>query len=140
MIREFQGDWRFLSNFWPCKVKFEGMTFPSAEHAYQAAKTVDVAIRCAIAKLGTPGQAKRFWRGATLPHWDDSRKLAVMRRVVEAKFRDNPSLAKALVATGDTPLQEGNRWGDMFWGVDLRNGIGRNELGKILMDVRKELA
>ncbi len=36
-------------------------------------------------------------------------------------------------------LQEGNRWGDTFWGVDLRTGKGENKLGKILMRVRKEL-
>jgi hypothetical protein len=36
-------------------------------------------------------------------------------------------------------LVEGNRWGDQFWGVDLRTGLGENHLGKILMKVRDEL-
>src|SRR6185369_8674281 len=40
-ILEFQGDNRFLSNFFPAEVIYEGITYPTAEHAYQAAKTLD---------------------------------------------------------------------------------------------------
>ena len=31
-------------------------------------------------------------------------------------------------------------WNDTFWGVNLKTGEGRNELGKALMKVRAELA
>ena len=44
-IGEFQGEYRFLSNFWPAPVEFEGITYPSVEHAYQSAKTMDMAER-----------------------------------------------------------------------------------------------
>ena len=40
-VTEFQGEYRFLSNFWPAQVVFEGVTYPTSEHAYQAAKTLD---------------------------------------------------------------------------------------------------
>ena len=36
-------------------------------------------------------------------------------------------------------LEEGNWWGDIFWGVDKKTGAGENNLGKILMKVREEL-
>ena len=44
-IGEFQGRYRFLSNFWPATVEFEGMTYPTVEHAYQSAKTLDMGER-----------------------------------------------------------------------------------------------
>jgi predicted NAD-dependent protein-ADP-ribosyltransferase YbiA (DUF1768 family) len=42
-----------------------------------------------------------------------------------------------LLETGDAELVEGNWWDDTFWGVC--NGVGQNNLGKILMDTRREL-
>lgn len=42
-----------------------------------------------------------------------------------------------LINTGDAELIEGNSWGDTFWGEC--NGIGENNLGKILMKIRKEI-
>jgi len=48
-----------------------------------------------------------------------------------------PLLTRALIATGDTELIEGNDWEDTFWGVC--NGMGENNLGKLLMKVRQSL-
>ncbi len=46
-----------------------------------------------------------------------------------------------LVATGQEELVEGNDWEDRFWGVDPPgSNNGENNLGKILMRVRNELA
>src|SRR4051794_21773182 len=44
-IDSFEGQYRFLSNFFPAEVEFEGMTYPSVEHAYQSAKTTDREMR-----------------------------------------------------------------------------------------------
>ena len=63
-ISRFNNDFAFLSNFYPCKVIYQGITYPSSEHAYQAAKTSDVEIKKIIAQLSTAGKAKRY--GATL--------------------------------------------------------------------------
>lgn len=38
VIDRFTGPYAFLSNFHPCRVTFYGMTFPSVEAAFQAAK------------------------------------------------------------------------------------------------------
>src|SRR5207247_1025063 len=35
-IDSFSGPYRFLSNFWPAEVEFEGIAYPSVEHAYQS--------------------------------------------------------------------------------------------------------
>src|SRR6476620_11263121 len=65
-IAEFQGDYRFLSNFWPAVIEFEGLTYPTVEHAYQSAKTLDLDERKRIAALPTPADAKAAGRALKL--------------------------------------------------------------------------
>ena len=136
-INSFQGEYRWLSNFWPAQIKWEGHIYPTVEHAYQAAKTVDASEQEAIRKCSTPGKAKRCGRNLTIrPDWEEC-KLLVMRSLVLLKFRDNPDLKVKLLSTGEAELVEGNPWGDTFWGVC--NGVGENHLGRILMEVREQL-
>lgn len=145
-IREFKDDFAFLSNFFPVSVLLRGpgfpdagIRFPTSEHAFAAAKTTDIAKRVEIAKIATPGQAKRAGRKVALrPDWERI-KIDVMRQIVRAKFRQHPRLAEKLLATGDAELVEGNSWGDTFWGVDLASGKGENWLGRILMEIRTSL-
>jgi ribA/ribD-fused uncharacterized protein len=136
-IAEFQGEYRFLSNFWPATVEFEGMAYPTAEHAYQAAKTLDAAERRRIAALPTPAEAKRAGRALPLRADWEQVKFDVMLRCVRDKFARDPDLRRRLLATAPAHLEEGNTWGDTVWGVS--NGVGDNRLGKILMRVRDEL-
>lgn len=136
-IDAFQGQYRFLSNFWPATVQFEGITFPSVEHAYQSAKTLDMDQRRRIAALATPEEAKRAGRALQYrPDWEQV-KYDVMEQCVRYKFTHNPELARRLLATGDAYLEEGNTWNDQIWGV--YQGKGQNRLGKLLMKVRDEL-
>ncbi|MFO0974636.1 MAG: NADAR family protein [Phycisphaerae bacterium] len=136
-IAEFQGEYRFLSNFWLSEVWFEGARYPSVEHAYQAAKSLDPAERRRVAALATPADAKRAGRALSLrPDWERA-KFAVMEACVRDKFTRHAGLRAKLLATGDAVLEEGNTWGDRVWGVC--NGAGENRLGKILMQVRAEL-
>lgn len=136
-IAEFRGEYRFLSNFWPATVVFEGIEYPTVEHAYQAAKTLDVNERKRIALLATPGDAKRAGRALPLRADWENVKLGVMEQCVRYKFTHHAELCAKLLATGDAYLEEGNTWGDEFWGTV--NGRGENHLGKILMKVREEL-
>jgi ribA/ribD-fused uncharacterized protein len=136
-IGEFQGAYRFLSNFWPAEVTYEGITYPTAEHAYQAAKTLDATERRRIAALPTPAEAKAEGRKLKLREDWETAKFVVMEDVVRLKFTSHADLREKLLATGDALLEEGNTWGDRVWGV--YQGQGENCLGKILMKVRKEL-
>jgi N-glycosidase YbiA len=136
-IQGFFGEHRFLSNFWPCQITFEGLEYPSVEHAYQAAKTLDQGLRVYIKSLPKPGQAKREGKNAQLrPDWEDV-KIQIMHKLVKEKFSKNESLKAQLLATGTKYLEETNTWGDSFWGVC--KGKGKNMLGHILMDVRNQL-
>ena len=137
MIREFQGDYRWLSNFAPCKIFYEGLVYGSVENAYQAAKTLDETERLRLS-LMTSGEAKRYSRTLTVrSDWDDI-KLIIMRDLSCIKYSKEPYLSK-LVSTGDSYIQEGNRWGDKFWGVCLKTGEGENNLGLLLMDIRDKI-
>lgn len=137
VIDSFFGPYRFLSNFEPCTVEHDGMTYTCSEAAYQAAKTTDVSLRIAFT---TMNGSKAKFSGQTLtlrPDWNEV-KVNAMYEIVKDKFSRNPELKMKLLQTGNLQLIEGNYWGDKFWGVC--NGEGENHLGKILMRVRKELS
>lgn len=138
VIDKFDGTaFHFLSNFYAAPVVYEGMEYPTSEHAYQAAKTLDIIQRQNVADQPTPALAKRYGKAVSMrPNWDEI-KVRVMCEIVDAKFTQNPKLAEMLLATEDAELVEGNTWGDTYWGVC--DGVGENWLGKILMGVRENL-
>jgi ribA/ribD-fused uncharacterized protein len=134
-IESFQGEYRFLSNFWQAYVTYDGEMYPTVEHAYQAAKTMEPEFRKAICYART-GEAKRMGRQVPMrPDWD-AIKIGVMDDLLRQKFSD-PELAEKLLATGDAELVEGNTWGDYFWGVC--NGEGQNWLGRMLVAIREDI-
>lgn len=140
-ITQFKGQYSFLSNMSPATFVWQGIFWPTSEHAYVGAKTLDNKVRLHVAKdIKSPADAKRYGRMIDLrPDWDEV-KVDLMYEVVYEKFRQNPPLKEKLLATGDAILEEGNMWRDTFWGICPPNsGNGRNELGKILMAVRAEL-
>lgn len=112
------------------------MKFPSTEHAYQAAKTLDMAARSAIQALPTCGQAKRAGQQLALRSDWEQVKRDVMLDLQRQKYAV-PELRSLLDATGDAELIEGNTWGDTYWGVC--RGVGQNWLGRLLMQVRDEI-
>ena len=135
-IRQFRGDFFFLSNFYNCPVTYKQLTYTNNEAAFQAQKCVNDAERIQFTKL-SPSEAKRLGRRVSLRRdWEDV-KVSIMEEVVRAKFMQNTELAGKLLATGDTYLEEGNTWGDRVWGTV--NGVGANQLGIILMKIRDEI-
>lgn len=148
VIDDFSGNNVFLSNFHPSPIlvfftdpimgKFK---FPkiaaTVEHAYQAMKADNIDDFLAVLAETSPGRAKRRGRQIAMrADWEDI-KLGVMKDMLHQKFR-HPALKKKLLDTGDMVLIEGNTWGDTFWG-ECPLGVGENHLGKLLMEVRKEL-
>ena len=132
-IDSFRGGHAFLSNFAAVKVRLDGVEFPTVEHAYMAAKTIDPRHREWVRGASTPGKAKRMGRQITLrADWEDV-KLQTMEMLLQQKCSQEPFRSQ-LDATGDALLVEGNTWGDRFWGVC--RGEGENHLGKLLMKIR----
>ena len=50
-ITSFRDEHYFLSNMFPSTISFEGLTYPSAESAFQAAKCLDPNDRIPFTKL-----------------------------------------------------------------------------------------
>lgn len=135
-INRFRGDYFFLSNFAPCKIIYNGKRYRTVEHAFQAAKCLDETEQDIFKFVETPAEAKHWGRTVQLrPDWETV-KINIMKELLEQKFK-NPTYKKQLLATGECMLIEGNNHKDTFWGVC--NGEGKNVLGKLLMDIRKEL-
>jgi len=138
VIDSFQGEYRFLSNFWPSEIEYDGFLFPTVEHAYQYSKFDNDAICDEIREANSPGEAKRLarkYKNFIRPCFHIA-KQSVMQTLLQCKFRI-PELQKLLLDTGDAKLIEGNTWNDTYWGVC--NGVGENHLGILLMDIRYDL-
>lgn len=137
-ITTFNGPHRFLSNFYAARVVLDGHSYPTVEHAFQAAKTTDVKLRLPLHALQplTAAQAKAFGRRLPLrPDWE-AVKRTVMHDLLIQKFdpTNGTDNCARLLATKPAELIEGNWWGDTYWGVC--NGVGENWLGKLLMEIR----
>lgn len=139
MIKEFQGEFRWLSNFAPCQIVLDQITYPSVEHAYMSAKSdnPEWKIFCSVGNK-TAGEVKKASRTIKLvDNWNDT-KLSVMQECIKQKFNQEPYKTK-LIDTGNQHIQEGNMWNDKFWGVCLKTNKGENNLGKLIMTMRNEL-
>lgn len=141
-ITTFDKGHRFLSNFYRKPFVWAGRQWPTAEHAYQAAKATGADTNIWVDKIHackTPGDAKRMGRKVPLRAKWQQIKVEIMRRIVTQKFVQNPELLRRLLETGDAILEEGNSWNDNFWGMcPPGNSDGENWLGKILMEIREE--
>ena len=160
-IKEFRGATRWLSNFAEVQVTWNGMTFPTTENAYQASKVMNKDLIVDVPQFNIRGgqtiQKMTYWElcqtcsaktakaFSTLDivkqnlrkDWRDV-NLHIMYDLNKQKFLQEPYKTK-LIETGDRELQEGNNWGDLFWGVDITSGEGHNHLGRIIMEIRDEL-
>jgi ribA/ribD-fused uncharacterized protein len=137
VIAKFAGDYDFLSNFYYSPLEYNSIEYPTAEHAYQAQKTLDEVKRQNIAKLPSAGLAKSAGRKLKIrPDWENV-KISVMEDILRIKFKKGTGLAERLKQTSPAFIEEGNTWGDKYWGKC--NGAGLNMLGRLLMRVRYSL-
>lgn len=141
-ILEFTADNRFLSNFYPCRIKYKGKIFKTSEHLYQWFKFKNKDCKQQILNARTPAETKKLARkftkqGLCRSDWFDI-NLKVMWLCLKLKFK-NHVLRKKLLDTGTRFLMEGNTWKDTFWGYDFNLKEGNNELGKLLMKLREKL-
>jgi ribA/ribD-fused uncharacterized protein len=132
-----------FSNLSRCEVTFEGRTYPTAEHAYQAGKARKDAVREWILAAPTPSLAAMAAHGLyvwdVVPNWAEI-KFDRMRGVLRAKFEQHPNLKELLLGTGRARLVEAgtvNNAVNRLWGEV--NGKGQNMLGVMLMELRDEL-
>jgi|SRR3989344_5420216 len=140
-IITFRGKHGFLSNFAACKILYNGIEYPTVEHAYQAVKSLDVNIRKYVANLPTPVDAKKYAHKMQVrDDWPEI-KASVMYQLLKLKFSQEIFKNK-LLSTKNEIIVEGNTWHDTFWGCcycEKHTEKGENKLGKLLMQIRKEI-
>ena len=135
VINSFDGEYDFLSNFYECPILWKGNLYRNSESIYQSYKTLDN-VPFDFTKT-TGSQAKKISKKLNVrPDWNKI-KFDLMYEICQEKFNQNTDIAQKLMNTGDAILIEGNYWGDTYWGKC--NGVGQNNLGKILMKIREKL-
>jgi len=132
-IYGFFGEYRFLSNFYPVEIEYEGLKYKSTEAAYQSAKTLDKQERLKFVDK-TAYESKKLGRKLILRKDWEGVKIYIMYELLLKKF-SNQYLKLKLLSTENRYLEETNNWGDTFWGV-CRNK-GNNVLGELLMKIRE---
>lgn len=130
----------YLSNWYPASLFLKGKIWPSSEHYYQAQKVAGTPHEETVRRMESPRLTFEFTRRPEITvraDWDQV-KIKAMHEAVYAKFTQNPELTEKLLATGDREIVE-NSPVDYFWGIGA-DGSGENQLGKVLMDVRRQIA
>ena len=145
-----------LANSYPAPLEVDGRQYPTAEHYRQfhrfapdgaaATETNEEATKLADLILASPTDKLTFLcsgkdqleNGGWLADADDL-QTKTTRHAVRAKFEQHPALREQLLSTRDKTLV---CLGDNLWGgVTMRSGMpeGKNNFGKILMEIRAEL-
>ena len=136
MIHKFENETAFLSNFEPVQIEYNGMVYPSVENAYQSAKSDNMDWKTFCLTCEAREVKKKSKDYELVENWEEI-KIDVMHRCLIKKFSQTEFMTK-LVATGNQNIQEGNYWGDDFWGINLKvnPNVGENHLGRLLMNLR----
>jgi len=133
-----------FSNLYRRELRLDEQTYPTAEHAYQAAKARRPEVRDWILAAPSPAllamAAHGLYQWDIVPDWSRI-KFDRMRAVLRAKFTQHDDLRELLLSTGNARLVEvgtvdnaiNRLWGEV-------NGKGKNMLGVLLMELRQDLA
>ena len=130
-----------FTNFAEYPIQLDGKTWPTSEHYFQAQKFVGTPFEEQVRNLPRARDAFELSRLPEVSQWLRSDwetvKLDVMYKALLAKFSQHKNLRDMLFNTGNRQLIEHTSM-DCFWG-DGGDGLGKNNLGKLLMNVRAEL-
>lgn len=137
VINQFKDEHAFLGNRYPCKFVWQGLTYGSAEAAFQASKCAEVSERKVFTNCSTDKAVQKGKELMPFPEWEEA-QLDIMESILTAKFEQNPTLMKMLEETGNRILINGNNKQETFWGIDLYSWMGENHLGKIIMKIREK--
>lgn len=130
-----------LDNFSAHTVRIWGITFPTAEHAFQWKKfsVSRSKIAKSILAAGSPDAVKKISnrnKDRVSKQWYDER-MAVMEQILKAKTKQHEDVRETLKRTGNRIIVE-NSPVDSFWGTGP-DGKGENIVGKIWMKIRDSL-
>lgn len=136
------GYFGMFSNFSRHKITVNGEIYDTSEHYYQSEKYrgVNEERRKKVIATWKPADAAVLSRDENFPireDWDDVKDM-VMMTALRAKFMQRDWQTYVLARTGKMELLE-DTTNDTYWGIGT-NGDGQNKLGRMLMQIRHELA
>lgn len=133
----------YFSGYTAHAIEHKGVVYPSVEHAYHCQRYTDPAIIEEIRTARSPFKAwevSQKYKSQQLPNFND-RKREVMKELCRAKLEQHEDVRQALLDSGSLSIVKHISTGpkpDGFWD-DGEDGTGRNETGKIWMELRDEL-
>ncbi len=138
----------WMGNMSAYPIQYMGKEWRNTEALFQALRFDNKEIQELIRAEKSPMAAKLKAKGmADQMYITQLSDIDVenMRLCVKLKIKQYPNLLRLLLETGDLPIYEdvtkrGDKGSNLFWGAKLDNGqwIGKNILGNIWMDYRKE--
>jgi ribA/ribD-fused uncharacterized protein len=126
-----------LRNEYPAAITVDAVSYPTVVHAYWALAAADPATAEQIRTSGRPYDAEKLAQQAAIRQEWPAVRIAVMARLLRAKFTQHPHLADILLATGDGRIEYAS-FGSGYWNAG--RGKGRNWMGRLLELIRSEAA
>ena len=129
-----------FSNFYPCPIVIDNKEFSTAEHYFQAMKFHhNPAYFEKIRTCQSPSIAFKLGRTREIRICNNWKQIKddIMLKVLMAKFTQNERLKNLQINTKNALLVEHTER-DKYW-ADGGNNSGKNMLGKLLMQVRRDI-
>lgn len=137
VIKFYEGKFASLSNFSAHQVKYKGVLYATAEHAYQCQKFSDLRIKKKI-KLAKSAFLAREYGQEEKGRKKPFDKVVIMKEIMKAKLFQHDDVKGLLLSTGNMQILK-NHPLDAFWGTG-KDGKGKNIMGKIWIEIRKEIS
>lgn len=106
MITSFTGDFEFLSNSYYAPIPYQGIVYPTNEHAYQAAKSLDIGVRKKISHLETPEEAKKKGNHIMVRRDWHLMSIPTFKQICFIKFNTHLDIQELLLDTGNIYLED----------------------------------
>jgi N-glycosidase YbiA len=135
----YENEFYIFSNYSSFALEWKGELYPSSEHAYHSEKFDSKELKELIRNARSAHDSQKLAQANKQKqkgNWNEI-KLVVMKEILHAKVTQHPYVKKKLLESGDKELVE-DSWRDDFWGWG-ENKDGENRLGKLWMEVRKEV-
>ncbi len=136
----------YFSPYTAHAIEIGGLIFPTVEHAYQCQRYLDPKIIEEIRGAASPVKAWEIsskYKHLQVPEFKkEEHKLAVMKRLMQAKADQHEEVRKALLDSGDLKIVKHIVTyppGDGFWD-DGEDGTGLNHIGRMWMEIREGFA
>lgn len=128
-----------FSNFSSHPIIINGKAYITTETYFQAQKFAGTEHEENVRLTAGPRAAAEMGRDRNLPLRADWElvKESIMKDALMAKVKQYPKIKELLLSTGDAEIVE-HSVNDRYW-ADGSDGSGKNRLGVIWMEIRKEL-